>query len=267
MLRPLPCRWFELITTRDELAPVLETLARAGTVELQAHEQTLEQTRAPRLIAGAEPLLERFHALDKAYRMHWPAHAAPGGTPSHPHLPVVADTTPMHRMADPLASFESRLVQLEAWRERADPLITAVERLEGERRNLSDLARLLAADADLLPDPGLVSGAGAGASGLGIEVRLQILPARAALPELPAELLSLVIPAGPGGADESFVLLVGRREALAASDQGFTARRARRIDWPADLRGDVAQAAREVQERRDTLEQRRAEHERALQDL
>ena len=31
MLRPRPCRWFELVSSRDELTPLLQALAEAGS--------------------------------------------------------------------------------------------------------------------------------------------------------------------------------------------------------------------------------------------
>ena len=80
MLRPLPCRWFELITTRDDLAVLLEALARAGAIELQTH----ERRGPPLVIGGTERMLERFHDLAKTYHAHGPAARTAGSSLSTP---------------------------------------------------------------------------------------------------------------------------------------------------------------------------------------
>ena len=68
MFRPQPCSWFELAVLRDDLPPLLEALARAGAVELQAREP------AAGTWGGAAPTdaLRRFHELARRYRTHWP---------------------------------------------------------------------------------------------------------------------------------------------------------------------------------------------------
>jgi V/A-type H+-transporting ATPase subunit I len=42
-LRPIPARWFELLTDREELPRVLECLAATGGVELQRHSNGSER--------------------------------------------------------------------------------------------------------------------------------------------------------------------------------------------------------------------------------
>ena len=70
MLRPRPCNWFELITSRDDLAAVLAALADTGAVELQTH----ERRGAPLVVGGAAMrALERFHELARIHRGRWPA--------------------------------------------------------------------------------------------------------------------------------------------------------------------------------------------------
>jgi V/A-type H+-transporting ATPase subunit I len=233
MLRPRPCRWFELITARDGLAPVLETLARTGTVELQTH----ERHGTPLVIEGAMRPIARFQELAKTYRSHWP----PSG-PSH-----------AAQVSDPAATLAVRLAQLEAWRAEADPQIAALERLLGQSRTLADVARLLQANPAALPQPELLSRAGR----FMLAARVYVVAAHSPSFELPADTLTLTVPLPGGKADESFVVLVGRREAMPAVDDHYLALKARRIAWPADLGGSVAQAAQEVAQQRDALERQR----------
>ena len=35
-VRPVPARWFELVTTSAHVAPALDALARTGAIELEA---------------------------------------------------------------------------------------------------------------------------------------------------------------------------------------------------------------------------------------
>lgn len=104
MLRPRPCNWFELITSRDDLAAVLAALADTGAVELQTH----ERRGAPLVVGGAAMrALERFHELARIHRGRWPA-ARTDGAP---------------RIADPAATLAAGMARIEAWRSAAEPLI------------------------------------------------------------------------------------------------------------------------------------------------
>jgi V/A-type H+-transporting ATPase subunit I len=238
MLRPQPCRWFELIAARDDLAAVLATLAATGAVELQAH----EPRGAPLAVAGAERLLERFHTLAKTYRAHWPP--ARGG---------------VARIADPAATLAARLRQLEAWAAQADPLLAQRERLAADIANLAAVGRLLAAAGAALPSPDLLAPSASAV----VAARVYALPRATPASDLPAGVLQLTIRA-PG---EDFLVLVGRAADLAAADEQLVARKAQPIAWPADLPADRARAAREVERRRAALEARQREIERELAAL
>ena len=243
MLRPQACKWFELTTSREELARVLEALARTGAVELQTH----ERRAAPLVIGGAERLLEQFHALAKSYRAHWPAERPPRAI----------------RISDPAATLAGRVAQLDAWRTQAEPLIADFERLTGQLTALADLGCLLEVDPALLPQPDLLAAAGR----FLVDARVYAVKARSPVTALPADMLALTIASTAAERDEDLVMLVGRRDAMTSVDELFATRKARRIVWPTDLRGSVAQAAREVSDRRIALEQRRMANERALHAL
>jgi V/A-type H+-transporting ATPase subunit I len=238
-LRPQACRWFELIATRDELAEVLQALAHTGAVELQTH----APRAAPWVAADLPRQLERFHALARQHRSHWPA-------------PAARDAVPV---ADPAALLAQRLEQLEAWRAQAEPLIAERERLDAEARALADLARVLQADPSLLPAPALLAAAGRFA----VEARLYAGLPRPAASELPAELLQLTLPAD----GEHFALVVGPRALMAPLDEHFAALHGRRVAWPEDLGGAAPEAAAEVAARQQRLATRQAALADKLQAL
>jgi V/A-type H+/Na+-transporting ATPase subunit I len=246
MLRPRPCRWFELVTSRNDLAPMLEALARSGAVELQSH----ERRGAPLAFSAAEPMLAHFHALARSSRAHWPA----------PSLAAHAAIT------DPAATLAARLAQLEAWSAAAEPLIAERERLVAQRQALTDLGRLLAAAPALWPLPDLLAGAG-----LLVEVRVYAVAARspaAAATGLPPQLLQWSLPAG----DEVFIVLFGAREQLRQLDEHPALRKARRIVWPPGLDhaapgSSAAQLERQIAERRSVQQRREREIEHALSAL
>ena len=48
-LRPVPAKWFELVTVHDELARVMECLSRTGTVELEARSRATDRLLFPGL--------------------------------------------------------------------------------------------------------------------------------------------------------------------------------------------------------------------------
>ncbi len=229
-LRPQACRWFELTTSRDDVAVVLEALAHTGAVELQ----TLERRAAPLVIAGAARLVQQFHDLADSYQAHWPDERRARAT----------------RISDPAALLATRVAQLDAWRKQADPLIAGFERLTRQVNELTDLGRLLECDPALLPEPELLAAAGR----FLVDARVYAVKAKSPATDLPADPLVLTIPAGDTDRNEDFIVVVGHKDAMASIDEIFAARKARRIVWPSDVHGSLAQAAREVADRRAALE-------------
>jgi len=233
MLRPRACQWFVLIASRADLAPVLEALAAAGAVELEAR----ERHAAPLAIGGdVARALARFRELARTYGDHWPVGRAPGA----------------RRIPDPAGALDAGLARLEAWRSAAEPLIAEIERIGGQLRALDDLGRVLGAAPGLLPPPALLANAGR----LVVDARVYALPASTEAPAPTADLLQLALPADADDA-ATYVVLAGRSDAVARADERLAALKARRIAWPADLRGSVPDAAREVAARRATCVARR----------
>lgn len=229
MLRPQACRWFELVAPRDTLASVLESLARSGSVELQA--QT-EGHGAPLVLADAAPLLERFAALAHSHGRHWPAAAA------------AAAAAPPAAAGDPATLLQLSLARLERWRDAAEPLLAAQENLATHRQQLEHLASVAAAavrQPGALPEPALLAAAGR----FLLDARLAIGTAAPAASALPATVLRIMLPleATRGGVvTRVATLVVGPRTEMSAVDAVFDAQHGHLLRWPADLDGSWPQA-------------------------
>ena len=67
-IRPVPARWFEILTARDDLSLAVETLARTGNVELETHSETTRQAVMPEL----RERMEEYNRLARRHLSFWP---------------------------------------------------------------------------------------------------------------------------------------------------------------------------------------------------
>ena len=67
-LRPEPARWFELLTSRQELTLALETLARTGSIELETHSDSRAMLNLPDL----RDRMDEYDRLARRYHPYWP---------------------------------------------------------------------------------------------------------------------------------------------------------------------------------------------------
>jgi V/A-type H+-transporting ATPase subunit I len=180
-LRPVPAKWFELVTVHDELARVMECLSRTGTVELEARSRATDRLLFP----GLNDELKSYHELARRYQHYWPA-------------PAPAAERRPEQLIETLKAARTRLA---AWTEQADPIITTIERLSQNAADLEQLRAALQSAGNNFPDIHSL-----GRAGPKLQVRLFALPAGALLRELPARLL--VKPWQTP--DASYVLAVGQ---------------------------------------------------------
>jgi V/A-type H+-transporting ATPase subunit I len=180
-LRPVPAKWFELVTVHNELARVMECLSRTGAVELEARSRPTSQLLFP----GLAEELKSCHELIRRYRHYWP-----------PAVPAAG-----RRPEDLSETLKGARGRLASWAEEADPIILAIEKLSQNAADLQQLRAALQSAGDDFPDLRSLSGAGPK-----LQVRLFVLPAGAQLRERPA--LVLVKPWQTG--DASYLLAVGR---------------------------------------------------------
>jgi V/A-type H+-transporting ATPase subunit I len=115
-LRPVKAHWFQLVTTRKDVAEVMECLAKTGAVELEASNEPI----AHLLIGGIDEELKDYRALAEHDRPFWPP---PADTVLH--------------LAEPIdEALKKALADLRAWASDADPLIAKIEHLAQQIRDL-----------------------------------------------------------------------------------------------------------------------------------
>lgn len=206
MLRPGSATWFELLTTREALAPVLRCLAATGQIELQAH----TAVSAPHLLPALRVTLDEYRRLAQRYAQYWPSRAA---TPADPQRePQEIGTQALQRLRD--------------WAASADPLIARLQQLTHEQLELGLVRELLSEPGLQLPDLGRFAQAGPL-----LASRLYLLPADSgALAVPPAVLVEKI-----ARADGCYLLAVGPQDEIAAFDAGLSGAKAHRIELPAGL--------------------------------
>jgi V/A-type H+-transporting ATPase subunit I len=185
-LRPVPTKWFELVTLHKELARVMECLSRTGAVELKARSRPANRLLFP----GLNEELKSHRELVRRYEHYWPPAAPAPGRPAE-------------ELSETLKAARARL---EAWAAQADPVILTIEKLAQNTTELEQLRAALQSVDDDFPDLQMLSRAGPK-----LQVRLFALPAGVQLQEPPATVL--VKPWRTS--DASYVLAVG-----LASDVG-----------------------------------------------
>jgi V/A-type H+-transporting ATPase subunit I len=206
MLRPASAKWFELLTTREELAATLRCLAATGQIELQSHTDISASHLLPTLRAA----LDEYKRLAQPYAQHWPTAA---GMPSD-----------CVRQPDEIAN--GALARLRAWAVSADPLITRMQQLAYEQSQLELLRSLLSEPDIRLPDLGLF-----GQAGPILASRIYLLaPATGALAFPPAVLVHRI-----PRADLHYLIALGPKEQIAALDDTLAAVKGRRLDIPKQL--------------------------------
>ncbi len=237
-LRPVSASWFELLTTREELAAILDVLAHSGAVELETFSRPSEALFA----ADVDRALTVYSELEKRYRNYWPQSA--GTTPD--------------QIGAPEALLTEGLDALERWRAAADPLIEELERLRGQTRELERLHRLLADSPGPLPDLARL-----GRCGPDLAARLFLLPEK--LPALSLPELMLHKRMRQHGGD--YLLLLGGARDIAAQEEQLYALKAQAVPIPEDLPAGTADAANEIAARLDRLRAATGEAEVRLSAL
>jgi V/A-type H+-transporting ATPase subunit I len=236
-LRPIPARWFELVTINKDLASVLECLAQTGDVELEARSGGTERLWLP----DVHEHLRIYHELARRYHSYWPAPVSPGPRSNH--------------SIEALNSARQRLVD---WQTEADPIIGAIEaaaRQIEELEQLIEALRLLGAE---LPDLKLLAGAGPR-----LQARLLALPDGARLREIPPLVLfrRWETPAA------TYILIVGRQSDIRDLEAQLAGIKGRALRFPAWLAPSAAETIAAAADRLARLTGERAALQARLADL
>lgn len=219
-LRPIPARWFELVTIPRDLARTVECLSRTGVVELEAQSGAEDRARLP----DFDEELKAHHDFAKRYQAYWPA-------PAHRSRTETQDL---------IHTLTAARRTLRTWQQAADPIIAAIERNAAERDRLALLRSALAHAKGDLPDLTLLTQAGPR-----LAARIMQLPEGATLQELPA--LALLKTWTADGAE--YVLAVGRHADIAQLDSQLPALKGRVLPLPEWLPSSVAAALPALAER------------------
>ncbi|MGA9333913.1 MAG: hypothetical protein WBV39_06515 [Rudaea sp.] len=222
-LRIQSAHWFELLVPRSQLPQALDSLARAGQVELEAR---AESGWIPIDAESLRPLLAQAQTMRKRYANVWPA-------------ALIAP----ERGDRPAAEVRLRMAveQLQNWKAAAEPSVAAMERDGAERNELariSDFLRLLG-DGDGINFGRLAQPGGQMASAL--------LVSDAALPR-PPDFTAMLIKRVTSENHE-YALVLGSRQAIAAAAGSVAGRQARLLHLPDWLDGEAPQALAQVRDR------------------
>ena len=240
ILRPSTARWFELLTSREELGAALDCLARTRSVQLQAYSQS--ESRLP--LGDLRRVLDEFETLARRFRPWWP-----------PATQCKVDAE--HALLEaPQAALDS----LRAWASVAEPVVAELEALALERAEIEALDRLCTAAGEALPRLDRMAAAGPVLAG-----RVYVLPPGTQALSLPPALIHQYWT--PEQGREAYLLAVGPNEDMAELDAAMAARKVHCIALPRDLPADAGQLQATMQQRRAKLDERETAARTALARL
>ena len=240
MLRPAPARWFELLTSREELGGALDALARTRSVQLQAHSQAASRLPLQELRA----VLGQYETLARRFGPWWP----------QAELRTVDAERPVTDAP------HAAIAALGAWAGTAEPVVAELETIAVEREQLEALARLCGAASDALPRLDRMAKAG---PVLGCRV-YTLPPGTPPLIVPPAVIQQYV---APEPQHETFLLAVGPQDDMRDLDATTSARKVRRIPLPDDLPADADRIQETLAQRRAALDLRERKARAALARL
>ncbi len=226
-LRPVPARWFELLTLRDDLTLAVETLARSRRVELDTRSEAV----SPVLLPDLQERLDEYNHLAQRYQGYWPSE----------------ELTPSEVPGNPADSLEAALRRLRSWRAEADPLVHELEDRQAEQSELRLLGSLLQTLHDSRLQLSLLPG-----SGPAVAARAFLLPPRTNVEHRPPG----VLVTRTHGERHDFLIAVGPVREIETLEQELNLLKGRRMLLPSWLRPDARQSLDVLTRRLDGAEQR-----------
>ena len=223
-LRPQIARWFELLTTRERLAAVLECLAETGLVELESH----SDASATHVLPALRTALDEFKGLAQRYQSYWP----------EPRRQPLGDDRRLENVP------REAIARIRAWAAAADGPIAELQALANEQEDLELLDDLLESATMDLPDLKRLPAAGPTLAG-----RTYVLPVETGFASRPPTVLAIQIT----GRQHAYVVAVGPAEQIAALDDAMVALKARQIPVPIHLPSLRTDALHSVRERIDVI--------------
>ena len=164
MFRPVSARWFEMLTTREDLTNALATLARTRSIELETQSGKDVRFNIPDLQNG----MEEYGQLARRYQAYWPE--------------VVLDTS--IRPGSPVKIIDQAVLKIRAWSQEAAEPVQLIESAEAEANELELLKEMLEEQQDNALDYSLLPG-----SGPLVSARIFVLPIKTVIKTFPKPLL------------------------------------------------------------------------------
>lgn len=238
-MRPRPARWFELLTSREDLGGVLDCLARTGRVQLETYSDISQPETLPELRA----LVEEFLRLSRRYGAYWPE-----PTPSEGER---GDTD--------LRAGTRVLEKLRDWSREAENLVTRLDGLAEKKEELEAIRDWLqAAGAGGLPDLQAL-----GLVGPSLAARLYCLPPGA----WPAAVSPSLLLHKTSTEQGNYLLVVGSSAQVDALDESIRALKGRVLRLPGQLPPQAQQSLEEISRRLQATLAQREDLTRQMQDL
>jgi len=219
MLRPVPARWFELLTSKDDLAKAVEVLARTESVELETHSDEVSRIHLPDL----QDQLEEFNRMSRRYQAYWPE----------------GDFVSIAVAGSPEKVLGNALRHLKAWESDASVFIQKYESLIAERRDLllfEDMLQYLDESTDL----SLFS-----RQGPVVISRVYLMPDEERYEHLPASVLTREVETE----NHYFILAVGEPEKLSMLSEDLGMGKAKEFTIPRWIGGNRDVALERIRER------------------
>ena len=219
MLRPVPARWFELLTSKDDLAKAVEVLARTESVELETHSDEVSRIHLPDL----QDQLEEFNRMSRRYHAYWPE----------------GDFVSSTVAGSPEKVLGNALRHLKAWESDASVFIQKFESLIAERRDLK-LFEEMFQHLDESVDFSLFS-----RQGPVVIARVYLMPDEGRYEHLPASVLIREVKTE----NHYFILAVGEPEKLSLLSEDLGMGKAEELAIPRWIGGVRDVALERIRER------------------
>ena len=186
-IRPVHTRWFELLTTHDELTDTLEALAHTGTIELELYDPSCLQLD----LEDLQLRVQEYTRLERYYKAFWPK----------------PDTGMSPFSGSPGEILSKALSCLYDWEKLAQPKIQRLQIIKSRINDMRLLRPLLSSELASQLDYKLLTTAGPV-----LTARLFLLPSRSRLEGTPPSMLwqALSTP------EHDYLLLVGTTRDLDA---------------------------------------------------
>lgn len=224
-IRPEHARWFELLTTREDLTTAVEVLAATGSIELE----TQSDTHAVVNLQDLHERMEEYNRLARRYESYWPE--------VQPQASKISGS--------PNVMLDDALKKLLAWEQAALPLIQQLESLTGEQTELKLLETMLANMKGETLDFSILSGPVAT-----LAARLFVLPAATRVEHQPGAVLTSRVNTESG----DFLLAVGTVADLDTLGAELAISKGREVAVPGYLSGTRKRALQQVRQRLEGLD-------------